>query len=363
MITANKFKTLGGLFDLEMLEDDIANNQAKMSEPDFWENSDAAQTFIQQANEVKETYDEFNRINDLYEEMETTYELIELEADEELKQELESGLKKLGKIIDKFSLEMLLNEEFDRNDAILEIQSGAGGTEAQDWVDMLYRMYTRWAEGRNFSIEVLDYQAGDEAGIKNVSMLIKGANAYGYLKAEKGIHRLVRISPFDSQKRRHTSFASAEVTPKIDEDIDIEINDDDLRIDTYRASGAGGQHVNKTSSAVRITHEPTGIVVASQAQRSQIQNRETAMQTLKAKLYQLEEEKKAAEMSEIKGEQKEIAWGSQIRSYVFHPYSMIKDHRTNVETGNVDKVMDGEIDPFIQAFLKWRLNSDNVNNA
>lgn len=355
----NKYATLGGLFDLEGMEADIANNEAKMLAPDFWDNPQAAQNFIQETNAVKEHYQKFMDIVHLDEDLEASYELLEMEADTELQAELETGIATLSKRISAFSLELLLTGEFDSHNAILEIQAGAGGTEAQDWTDMLYRMYTRWAEAKGFTVELLDYQAGEEAGVKSVAMHISGNNIYGYLKAEKGIHRLVRISPFDSQHRRHTSFAAVDVTPEIDHDVDIEINPDDLRIDTYRASGAGGQHVNKTSSAVRITHEPTGIVVASQAQRSQLQNRETAMQMLKSKLYQLEREKQAEEMSAIKGEQKEIGWGSQIRSYVFHPYSMVKDHRTQLETSNIDKVMDGDLDPFIEAYLKWQLRQQS----
>lgn len=254
-----------------------------------------------------------------------------------------------------YELSLLLKGPYDKRNAIVELHPGAGGTESQDWGSMLLRMYTRWAEQHGFSVETLDYQAGDEAGIKSVTLLIKGYNAYGYLRSEKGVHRLVRISPFDSNARRHTSFCSVDVMPELDNTIDIEINPDDLKIDTYRASGAGGQHINKTSSAVRITHLPTGVVVASQAQRSQLKNREQAMGMLKAKLYQLEEDKKAQEAAAIKGEQLEIGWGSQIRSYVFHPYNMVKDHRTNYETGNVQAVMDGDLDNFIDAYLKWQL--------
>ncbi len=257
--------------------------------------------------------------------------------------------------MNEFELELLLNGPYDKNNAILEIHSGAGGTESQDWASMLLRMYTRWAEKKGYQVEILDYLAGEEAGIKSVTLLIKGHNAYGYLKAEKGIHRLVRISPFDASGRRHTSFASCEVIPEINDDIEIEIRPEDIRVDTFRASGAGGQHVNKTSSAVRITHIPTGIVVSSQAQRSQIQNREQAMKMLRAKLYQKQLEEQEKQLAEIRGEQKEIGWGSQIRSYVFHPYSMVKDHRTNVETGNVQAVLDGEIDEFIDAYLRSQI--------
>jgi peptide chain release factor 2 len=283
------------------------------------------------------------------------FELVKEEPDPELQADLEKELLEFTERMNQFELELLLNGPYDKNNAILELHPGAGGTESQDWCSMLLRMYTRWAEQKGFKVEVLDYLPGDEAGVKSVTLSIKGHNAYGYLKAEKGVHRLVRISPFDAAGRRHTSFVSCEVMPEIDDSIEIEIRSEDLRVDTYRASGAGGQHINKTSSAVRITHIPTGIVVASQAQRSQIQNRETAMNMLRAKLYQKQVEEQEKKLAEIRGEQKEIGWGSQIRSYVFHPYSMVKDHRTNTETGNVQAVMDGEIDPFIDAYLRSRI--------
>jgi len=248
-----------------------------------------------------------------------------------------------------------LNGSYDKNNAIVEIHPGAGGTESQDWASMLLRMYTRWAEDKGYVVETLDYQPGEEAGIKSVTLLIKGHNAYGYLKAEKGVHRLVRISPFDAAGRRHTSFVSVDVIPEMDDDVEIEIRPEDLRIDTYRSSGAGGQHVNKTESAVRITHLPTGIVVTCQSERSQIQNRERAMKILKARLLELKRQEQEKQLAELRGEQKEIAWGNQIRSYVFHPYSLVKDHRTGVEVGNVQAVMDGEIDVFIDAYLRQQV--------
>ena len=257
--------------------------------------------------------------------------------------------------LNNYELQLLLSDPYDQNNAILELHPGAGGTESQDWGSILLRMYTRWAEKKGFKVETLNYLPGDEAGIKSVTLLIKGHNAYGYLKAEKGVHRLVRISPFDSSGRRHTSFVSCDVVPEFTGDIEIEIRTEDLKIDTYRASGAGGQHVNTTDSAVRITHTPTGIVVTCQNERSQIKNRDQAMKMLKAKLYQREIEEKEKAMMDIRGEQKEIGWGSQIRSYVFHPYSMVKDHRTDTEVGNVHAVADGEIDPFIDAYLRSRL--------
>ncbi len=282
-------------------------------------------------------------------------ELVREEGDAELATELETGVAKLKADMNQFELHLLLSEPYDKNNAILELHPGAGGTESQDWASMLLRMYTRWAEKRGFSVETLDYLPGDEAGVKSVTLLIKGHNAYGYLKAEKGVHRLVRISPFDSSGRRHTSFVSCEIMPELDDTIDIEINTEDLKIDTYRASGAGGQHINTTDSAVRITHLPTNTVVTCQSERSQIKNRDQAMKMMKAKLYQLRIEEQERELAEIRGEQKEIGWGSQIRSYVFHPYSMVKDHRTNFEIGNTNGVMDGELDGFIDAYLRQSL--------
>lgn len=343
---------LGGLFDLDALEADIADYEYQMSQPDFWDDNEAAQEVIQELNISKETYQTISSLEDQVEELTMALELYNETKDEEMYQEAEELTEALSKAIDSYETMLLLSGEYDKNDAILEIHPGAGGTESQDWGSMLLRMYQRYADHKGFSVEVLDYQAGDEAGIKSVILEIKGHNAYGLLKSEKGVHRLVRISPFDSNARRHTSFASIEVTPLIDQSVDIDINPDDIRIDTYRASGAGGQHVNKTDSAVRITHIPTGVVTQSQSQRSQLQNREQAMKLLKSKLHQLEVEQKAKELAEIKGDQKEIGWGSQIRSYVFHPYSMVKDHRTNYEVGNTDKVMDGDLDDFIDAYLK-----------
>lgn len=323
-----------------------------MSMPDFWNDQKKAQAIIEEGNGLKDQVNEFHALNETYEDLEVAYEMIKEEPDAEMKQELEEQLEELTSRLNRFELQLLLNGPYDKNNAILELHPGAGGTESQDWCSMLLRMYTRWAEHKGFKVEVLDYLPGEEAGVKSVTLSIQGRNAYGYLKAEKGIHRLVRISPFDSNGRRHTSFVSCEVMPEVSDDIEIEIRPEDIRVDTFRASGAGGQHVNKTSSAVRITHIPTGIVVSSQAQRSQLQNRETAMKMLRAKLYQKEVEEQEKKLAEIRGEQKEIGWGSQIRSYVFHPYSMVKDHRTNVETGNVSAVMDGEIDQFIDAYLR-----------
>ncbi|EIJ80550.1 peptide chain release factor 2 [Bacillus methanolicus PB1] len=326
-----------------------------MLQPDFWDDQQKAQTIINEANGLKDLVNEFNDLNETLENLDLTYELVKEENDAELKEELENELKDFTKRVNQFELQLLLNEPYDKNNAILELHPGAGGTESQDWGSMLLRMYTRWAEKKGFKVETLDYLPGDEAGIKSVTLAIKGHNAYGYLKAEKGVHRLVRISPFDASGRRHTSFVSCEVMPEFNDEIEIEIRPEDLKIDTYRSSGAGGQHVNTTDSAVRITHIPTGVVVTCQTERSQIKNRERAMNMLKAKLYQKKIEEQEKELAEIRGEQKEIGWGSQIRSYVFHPYSLVKDHRTNTEIGNVQAVMDGDIDPFINAYLRSRL--------
>ncbi len=327
-----------------------------MLHPDFWNDQQAAQTVISEANGLKEQVNEFNELNDSLENLELTYELVKEENDAELRAELEDELLQLTGRLNQFELQLLLSEEYDKNNAILELHPGAGGTESQDWGSMLLRMYTRWAEKKGFKVETLDYLPGDEAGIKSVTLSIKGHNAYGYLKAEKGVHRLVRISPFDASGRRHTSFVSCEVMPELNDDIQIEVRTEDLKIDTYRATGAGGQHINTTDSAVRITHLPTGVVVQCQSERSQIKNREAAMKMLKAKLYQREIERQEQELLEIRGEQKEIGWGSQIRSYVFHPYSMVKDHRTSTESGNVQAVMDGELDQFINAYLRSRIS-------
>lgn len=326
-----------------------------MQAPNFWDDQQKAQSVINETNALKDMVEKFQTLEEQYENLEVSYELVKEENDEELYNELESELQVLTEAMNEYELTLLLSDEYDKNNAILELHPGAGGTESQDWASLLLRMYTRWAEKKGFKVETLDYLPGDEAGVKSVTLLIKGHNAYGYLKAEKGVHRLVRISPFDSSGRRHTSFVSCDVVPEFDDDIEIEIKLDEIKIDTYRASGAGGQHVNTTDSAVRITHVPTNTVVSCQSERSQIQNREKAMKMLKSKLYQLRLEEQAKEMAELRGDQKEIGWGSQIRSYVFHPYSMVKDHRTNIEIGNIQSVMDGEIDEFINAYLRSQI--------
>ncbi|PLR78227.1 peptide chain release factor 2 [Bacillus sp. V3-13] len=354
--TAKKLADFRGSLDLENKEARIAELDEIMLQPGFWDDQQKAQTIINEGNALKELVNEFKSLNETYENLELTYELVREEPDEELQNELASEMKELRDRLNDFELQLLLSEEYDKNNAILELHPGAGGTESQDWGSMLLRMYTRWAEKKGFKVETLDYLPGDEAGIKSVTLAIKGHNAYGYLKAEKGVHRLVRISPFDSSGRRHTSFVSCEVMPEFNDEIEIDIRTEDLKIDTYRASGAGGQHINTTDSAVRITHLPTGVVVTCQTERSQIKNREQAMKMLKAKLYQRKIEEQEQELAEIRGEQKEIGWGSQIRSYVFHPYSMVKDHRTNTEVGNIQAVMDGELDVFINAYLRSRLN-------
>ncbi|OAB37688.1 peptide chain release factor 2 [Paenibacillus macquariensis subsp. defensor] len=333
----------------------ISNFEEKMSAPDFWDDSEKAQSLIAELNGVKSSIDEYEKLQREFDDVEMMAELADEEEDEALFAEIVASTMSLKKKLDDFELGLLLSEPYDKMNAILELHPGAGGTESQDWGEMLLRMYTRWAEKRGFKVETMDYQAGDEAGIKSVTLLIKGFNAYGYLKAEKGVHRLVRISPFDSSGRRHTSFVSCDVVPEITEDAEVEIRTEDLKIDTYRATGAGGQHINTTDSAVRITHIPTGVVVTSQAERSQIKNRAWAMTALRSKLVEKKLEEQRKELAEIRGEQSDIAWGSQIRSYVFHPYSMVKDHRTSVETGNIGAVMDGDVNAFIDGYLRSQL--------
>ncbi|GAA0088716.1 peptide chain release factor 2 [Clostridium perfringens] len=321
-----------------------------MQEAGFWDDVQKAQEVTQEAKRVKDKIDKFKNLNERIDDVEVLKELME-ENDEETAKEIISEVKALSKEIDTLKIETILSGEYDRNDAMLTLHTGVGGSDANDWTEMLLRMYTRWCEKKGYSLETIDYLPGDEAGVKSVTLKVKGEFAYGYLKAEKGIHRLVRISPFNANGKRQTSFASVEVLPELTSDQDIEINPVDLRIDTYRAGGAGGQHVNKTESAVRITHIPTGIVVQCQNERSQFSNRDTAMGMLKSKLIELKERAHKEKIEDLTGELKDMGWGSQIRSYVFHPYSMVKDHRTNVETSNVNGVMDGDIDNFIIAYL------------
>ncbi len=326
--------------------------EEKMSQPDFWDDKNKAQEVVQQGTALKNRLEEFNGLLQDCEDAEIMYELAQEE--EEYLKEVETSLLQLHQGLDDLELSLLFKDEYDAGAAIIALHPGAGGTESQDWTEMLLRMYNRWAERQGFTVEMLDYQAGDEAGVKSVTLLIKGENAYGYLKAEKGVHRLVRISPFDASGRRHTSFAAVDVLPDLEEGANAEIVLDptEIKTDTYRSGGAGGQHVNKTDSAVRLTHLPTGIVVQCQNERSQISNRMAAEKILKARLLELKRAEQEKELAGLRGDQQEIGWGSQIRSYVFHPYSLVKDHRTNVEAGNVQAVMDGEIDAFINAYLR-----------
>ncbi|WP_442905308.1 peptide chain release factor 2 [Jeotgalibacillus sp. ET6] len=353
--TAKVLADFRGSLDLDNKEAQIAEIDERMVEPTFWDDQQKAQSVINDLNALKETVHGYRDLLDTQENLELTHELLKEEPDAELEKDMVAEMKAYMKSLDEFELQLLLSEPYDKNNAILELHPGAGGTESQDWGSMLLRMYTRWGEKQGFKVETMDYLPGDEAGIKSVTLLFKGHNAYGYLKAEKGVHRLVRISPFDSSGRRHTSFVSCDIMPEFNDEIEIEIRTEDLKIDTYRASGAGGQHINTTDSAVRITHLPTNTVVSCQNERSQIKNREHAMKMLKSKLYQLRIEEQEQKLADIRGEQKEIGWGSQIRSYVFHPYSMVKDHRTSAESGNVQGVMDGELDVFINAYLRSRL--------
>lgn len=339
------------LFDLIGIESKIKELHEQTLQDGFWSNIEKSSKVLAEIKRLEKKKNSYMKVK---EELENAIEINDMlieDYDEELATELGKTTNNLEKTIENMELERMFTGKYDKNNAIITFHPGAGGTESQDWAEMLYRMYTKWAISNGFSVKELDYLEGDEAGIKSVTALISGENAYGYLKSEMGVHRLIRISPFDSGGRRHTSFASVEVLPEITEDIEIEINPEDLRVDTYRASGAGGQHINKTDSAIRITHIPTNIVVSCQSERSQIQNRETAMKMLKSKLLDLKEKEHKEKIEDLKGVQKDIAWGSQIRSYVFHPYSMVKDHRTGYETGNVEKVMNGDLNEFMKAYL------------
>ena len=339
-------------------EEKIAELEYKMGEPTFWDDAEEAQKINQELNDVKISVDKFKSLKAKFEDAQTLWEMAMEDGDESLEEEIKDALDKVADGLENLQLEVLLSGPYDANNAILTLHAGAGGTEAQDWTQMLLRMYGRWAERHGFTVETADLLPGDEAGVKSATLFIKGHNAYGFLKSEKGIHRLVRISPFDANARRHTSFAACDIMPEIDDAVEVDINMADVRVDTYRASGAGGQHINKTSSAVRMTHEPTGIVVQCQNERSQLQNREQCLKMLRAKLFELEQEKQEKELAKLEGDQQKIEWGSQIRSYVFQPYTMVKDHRTNEETGNVQAVMDGDLDPFIRAYLAAKANHE-----
>lgn len=343
--------TLRESLHIEHILTQISELEARTQEPDFWNDVEKAQSLQTKLRRQQKKVDSFNALSNEREELLTLCELANEEEDLDSLPELQQGLATLKEDFEKMRLETLLTGEYDKNNAILTLHAGAGGTEAQDWVSMLFRMYTRWAEVHGYEVKVLEYLDGDEAGIKSCSIMLTGENAYGFLRSELGVHRLVRISPFDASGRRHTSFASCEVMPELDDSIEIKIDPSDLRVDTYRSTGKGGQHINKTDSAVRLTHIPTGVVVACQSERSQIQNRETAMNMLKAKLFALAQAAQMEKIEDLKGNQMEIAWGSQIRSYVFCPYTMVKDHRTGYEEVDVDAVMDGRIDGFINAFL------------
>ncbi len=324
-----------------------------MESSDFWNDADKAQELVKEAKNLKDTISQYDAIKTKFEDIETLIQMGYEENDEALIPEIDELLKEFISEFDEMRVATLLSDEYDKDNAILTLHAGAGGTESCDWASMLYRMYCRWADAKGFSYEVIDYLDGDEAGIKSVTLQINGENAFGYLKSERGVHRLVRISPFNAAGKRMTSFVSCDIMPDIEEDLDVEVNEEDLKIDTYRASGAGGQHINKTSSAVRITHMPTGIVVQCQNERSQHKNKDKAMKMLKSKLYMLKQQENAEKMSDIRGEVSDNGWGSQIRSYVLQPYTMVKDHRTNEEVGNVQSVLDGNINPFINAYLKW----------
>lgn len=342
-------------FDVENKEKELKELESKTTENDFWNDTDNSSKVLKQINSLKSKVEGFKKLNNELNNLLEMSELLQVEKDEELAKELLKSTYTLEKDIEKLEITTLLSGKYDNNNAILIIHPGAGGTEAQDWAEMLYRMYTRWANANGYEVKELDYLEGDEAGLKSVTFSVNGDYAYGYLKGEMGVHRLVRISPFDAGGRRHTSFASVEVLPEITDDIELDINPDDIKMDVYRASGAGGQHINKTSSAVRLTHIPTGIIVACQTERSQFQNRDTAMKMLKSKLLNLKEKEQKDTIDELKGIQMDIAWGSQIRSYVFCPYTLVKDHRTNYEVGNVQAVMDGDLNGFIDSYLKFNL--------
>ena len=345
----------------DRLRREIEELETKASAPGFWDDMESSQKILQRTGKLKNTAETYDKLCSLYDDLIVLIEMGNEEEDLSLVEEIETSIEELENGLASLRLQTLLTGEYDKNNAILTFHAGAGGTEAMDWVSMLVRMYTRWTERHGFKVEMLDFLDGDEAGLKSATLLIQGENAYGYLRSESGVHRLVRVSPFDASGRRHTSFASLEVMPEISDDMNIEIREDDIKMDVFRSSGAGGQHINKTSSAVRLTHLPTGIVVACQNERSQVQNREQAMRMLKSKLLEIKEREHLEKIEDIKGVQKEIAWGSQIRSYVFMPYTLAKDHRTGFESGNINAVMDGDLDGFINAYLKASSNGELSN--
>ncbi len=347
-------KNLKEALAIDTLKEEISELEKESSKPDFWDDMENSQKVMQKIGSLKAKVASYEGVKNDYDDALVMIELANEEEDADLLDDCTSSVEEIEKKLESLTLSTLLSGEFDGKNALLTFHAGAGGTEAQDWAEMLFRMYNRWGERHGYKVSTLDYLDGDVAGIKSATILVEGENAYGYLRGEMGIHRLVRVSPFDSSGRRHTSFASVEVMPEIDDDVDVEIRDEDIKMDVYRASGAGGQKVNKTSSAVRLTHIPTGIVVSCQIERSQHQNREVAMRMLKSKLVEIKERENLERIEDIKGDQKEIAWGSQIRSYVFMPYTMVKDHRTNFEMGNITAVMDGDLDGFINAYLKMK---------
>lgn len=356
-----RLEELRACLNLDEAKKEIVTLEEAMAAQDFWDDQETAQKAVQRLKSLKATVSVPEELLSELEDAQVLVELAQQEEEESMGEEIEATLAELEEKLDQVEVTSLLDDPRDNKNAIVNIHPGAGGTESCDWAEMLYRMLVRYCERHEFGVEVLDYQPGEEAGIKSVSIRVTGPLAYGNLKSEAGVHRLVRISPYDASKRRHTSFAAVEVLTEVDDTIEIEVRDEDLRMDVYRASGAGGQHVNKTSSAVRITHGPSGIVVACQMERSQHRNREQAIQMLKAKLYDIELQKQQAELDKQRGAQQDVAWGSQIRSYVLHPYQMVKDHRTNVEIGNIDRVLDGDLNPFVEGYLKWSLENRNKN--
>lgn len=360
--TKPEIDDLADALGLKAMESEIQQLENRAAEPGFWDDMEKSQVILQRTSALKNKVEGYNTLVSKYDDTMALIELADEDEDLSLLEEAQSEVENIKETLEKQRLQTLLTGEYDSNNAILTFHAGSGGTEAQDWAEMLYRMYNRWAEKMDFKVKTVDYLDGDEAGLKSATILVEGLNAYGYLKSEAGVHRLVRVSPFDSSGRRHTSFASLEVMPEIDDNIKVEINPEDIKMDVYRASGAGGQKVNKTSSAVRLTHIPTGIVVACQVERSQHQNREVAMKMLMSKLMEIKEREHLDKIEDIKGVQKEITWGSQIRSYVFMPYTLVKDHRTSFETGNISAVMDGDIDGFINAYLK-ALSQNALDNG